>query len=113
MQVLPGTRHRWIAVLNASPTAPSASDKATSREEPPPSLGGFAWCDEEFPDRNWHWCDQPIEWIEQIPADAIAPGEGVNLWRQHLLVLPDGRLGLFYNSGAYGQEQLYAKWSRP
>ena len=44
--------------------------------------------------------------------EAIANGEGVNLWRQHLLVLPDGRVGLFYNSGPYGKEQLYAKWTR-
>lgn len=112
LQVLGGTAHRWIAVANASPTAPSAADKDCSREEPPPSLGGFAFCDEEFPDRGWHWCDQPIEWINDIPADALAAGEGVNLWRQHLLMLPDGRVGLFYNSGSYGQEQLYAKWAK-
>lgn len=111
MQVLAGTDHRWIAIVNASPTAPSAADKAISREEPPPSLGGFAFCDEEWPDRGWHWCDEPIEWIEQIPPAAIAHGEGVNLWRQHIVVLPDGRIGLFYNSGAYGKEQLYAKWA--
>ena len=111
MQVLPGSSHRWLAVLNASPTALSAFDKERSREEPPPSLAGFAYCDEAFPGRNWHWFDQPIEWIEQIPQDAIAKGEGVNLWRQHLLVLPDGRVGLFYNSGPYGREQLYAKWA--
>jgi hypothetical protein len=111
MQVVPGIGHRWIAVVNASPTPPMPFDKARSREEPPPSLGGFAWCNEEFPDRHWHWCGRPIEWIEEIPQTALASGEGVNLWRQHLLVLPDGRTGLFYNSGPYGQEQLYAKWA--
>ena len=60
---------------------------------------------------GWTWCPEPIESIEQIPPDAIRLGEGVNLWRQHLLALPDGRTGLFYNSGPYGQEQLYAKWA--
>ena len=111
MQVLPGKTHRWIAVLNASPTAPRSEDGSVSREEPAPSLGGFAYCDEAFPDRGWKWAAEPIEWIDGIPADAVAAGEGVNFWRQHLLVLPDGRIGLFYNSGTYGKEQMYAKWS--
>lgn len=111
LQILPGKTHRWVGLVNASPTAPTAEDKAVSREEPPPSLAGFAVCDEEFPTSGWRWLDEPIEWIEQIPADRLADGEGVNLWRQHLLVLPDGRMGLFYNSGAYGKEQLYMRWA--
>ena len=115
MQVLPASPqfspHRWIALLNASPTPPVAGDRANSREEPPPSLGGFATCDADFPDHDWHWCPDPIEWIAAIPPAARAAGEGVNFWRHHLLQLPDGRLGLFYNSGPYGQEQLYAKWA--
>jgi hypothetical protein len=108
LQLLPGKDHRWIGLLNASPTAPSASDKAVHREEPPPSLGGFAFCDEEFPIAGWTWCPDPIEWIDDIPESAIAGGEGVNLWRQHLLVL-EGQVALFYNSGSYGREQLYEK----
>jgi hypothetical protein len=111
LQLLPGNTHRWIAIVNASPTAPRVEDGAVSREEPPPSLGGFAYCDEERPVRGWHWCPQPIEWIEDIPPAALAHGEGVNLWRQHLLCLPGGKMALFYNSGAYGKEQLYMKIS--
>ena len=111
MQVLPGDPDRWIAVVNASPTAPDPADAAISREEPPPSLGGFAVTDEEWPVSGWRWAPSPIEWIEDIPAQARAAGEGVNLWRQHLLALPDGRLALLYNSGPYGREQLYMKVS--
>lgn len=111
LQLLPGTSHRWIAVMNASPTAPQPQDGAIYREEPPPSLGGFAYCDEEWPVKGWQWCPEPIEWIEDIPAEARAAGEGVNLWRQHLLCLPGGDMALFYNSGSYGKEQLYAKRS--
>ena len=84
---------------------------ARRRPRPPPSLAGFAWCDETWPVRGWHWCDQPIEWADRLPAEAVANGEGVNMWRQHLLVLPDGRLALFYNSSPYGQEQLYMQWA--
>lgn len=109
LQLLPGRDYRWLAVLNASPTAPLIQDGSMHAEEPPPSLGGFAYCDEAWPVRGWHWQPTPIEWIPDIPASALAAGEGVNLWRQHLLRLPNGDLALFYNSGSYGQEQLYLK----
>jgi hypothetical protein len=112
LQLLPGRRHRWIAVLNASPTAPDPADSAISCEEPPPSLGGFAYCDEEWPVANWHWESEPIEWMDALPSDAIQDGEGQNFWRQHLLALPGGELALFYNSGNYGQEQMYLKISK-
>ena len=111
MQPVPGRTHRWVAMANASPTAPVPNeDKSISREEPPPSLGGLAFCDAEYPIKGWHWAEEPLEWIEDLPLQAIANGEGVNLWRHHLLLLPDGRCAVFYNSGSYGKEQLYMKW---
>ena len=113
VQILPGIKHRWIAIVNASPTAPNPTSTANHRLEPPPSLGGFAWCDEEWPVHGWQWCSEPIEWIEQVPADAIRNGEGVNLWRHHILCLADGRMALLYNSGPYGREQLYMKIAAP
>ena len=109
LQLLRGLEHRWIAVLNASPTAPDPRNKAVWTEEPPPSLGGFAWCDEEWPLKGWHFYPSPIEWIEKIPKSALDAGEGYNLWRQFIQILPDGRAELFYNSGYYGREQLYSK----
>lgn len=108
-QLLPGKTHRWIAVLNASPTAPDPWDTSEAKEEPAPSLGGWAYCDEEWPVKNWHLLPQPMEWITEIPKNS--EGEGTNLWRQHALALPDGRIALFYNSGFYGREQLYMKLS--
>ncbi|MCJ7548296.1 MAG: hypothetical protein MUQ30_01270 [Anaerolineae bacterium] len=109
LQLMPGKAHRWLAVVNASPTPPDPSDAAISREEPPPSLGGFAYTDEAWPIGGWEWCPQPIEWIDDIPAAALVAGEGTNLWRQHILALPNGSLALLYNSGYYGVEQLYMK----
>ena len=109
LQILPGKEHRWIAIINASPSAPNPQDKTIAREEPAPSLGGFAYCDEEWPVTNWQWYPEPIEWIEDLPPEALANGEGVNLWRQHILLLPDGSAALFYNSGFYGKEQMYLK----
>jgi hypothetical protein len=111
LQLLPGANHRWIAVINASPTAPNQEDEAIHREEPPPSLGGFAYCDEDWPVKGWKWCQKPIEWVENIPDEALRDGEGVNLWRQHILCLPNGKMALFYNSGSYGKEQMYLKIS--
>jgi hypothetical protein len=109
LQLLPGKEHRWLAVLNASPTEPDPIGTEGFREEPPPSLGGFAYTDEVWPVSGWQWAAQPIEWIEGIPQGARADGEGTNLWRQHILALGDGSLALFYNSGAYGEEQMYVK----
>jgi hypothetical protein len=109
LQILPGKTHRWIAVINASPTAPRREATEVFREEPPPSLGGFAFCDEDWPVRGWKWMPHPIEWIINIPPQAAALGEGVNLWRQHVLGLPGGGMALFYNSGFYGKEQLFMK----
>jgi len=109
VQLLPGREHRWEAVVNASPTAPDPSDPSVAREEPAPSLGGFAFCDSPWPAGNWAFEPGPIEWIDRIPPEAVREGEGTNLWRQHVLVLPDGRYALYYNSGYYGKEQLYMK----
>lgn len=111
LQLLPGRDYRWIAVINASPTSPNPADTSISKEEPPPSLGGFAYCDEEWPVRAWRFFDEPIEYIDKIPDEALQAGEAVNFWRQHILVLPDNRLALFYNSGEYFKEQIYLKVS--
>jgi hypothetical protein len=109
IQLLPGKNHRWVGLANASPTPPDPHNPDKSREEPPPSLGGFAYCDEAWPVNNWHWCPEPIEWIEDPSSARLAAGEGVNLWRHHVLALPDGRLAIYYNTGSYGTEQLYMK----
>jgi hypothetical protein len=109
LQLLRGAKHRWVAVVNASPTAPDPGKKAVWTEEPAPSLGGFAWCDEEWPVKGWQFAPQPIEWEKDIPKSARDAGEGYNLWRQFIHILPDGRAALFYNSGYYGREQLYLK----
>jgi len=107
LQLLPGVDHRWVAVINASPSPPDRSGTLTS-EEPAPSLGGMAYTDAEFPTSGWTVADRPFETIEEIPPEAIAAGEGVNLWRHHLLAAVGVRR-LFYNSGSYGHEQLYSK----
>lgn len=111
MQLLPGRHHRWIALANASPTPPRADDGSLSREEPPPSLGGFATCDEDFPVKGWRWGDAPIEWTGDVPELAREAGEAVNFWRHHALPLGDGRLAVFYNAGDYFQEKLFLKVS--
>ena len=59
--------------------------------------------------RGWHFYPKPIEWIGDLPKSALDAGEGYNLWRQFIHILPDGRAALFYNSGYYGREQLYLK----
>ena len=111
MQLIPGTNYRWVGLYNASPTAPDPANKEIWTEEPPPSLGGFAVCDEEFPTRNWRWMPEPIEWMKDVPPEARANGEEGNFWRHHILVLPGGGVAMFYSAGHYGKEQSYMKFS--
>ncbi len=96
-------RHRQRFAERAGPGPSLAA------EEPAPSLGGFAVCDEERPVAGWRWCDASIEWIADLPETARANGEGTNLWRHYALAREDGRIGLFYNSGSYFAERLYLK----
>jgi hypothetical protein len=109
LQLVRGREHRWVGVVNASPTPPDREDPSLWAEEPPPSLGGMAFCDAERPTDGWRWCDEPFEWIDDLPATARAAGEGTNLWRHHALLLDDGRAALFYNSGKYFEEKLFLK----
>ena len=111
LQLMRGRDHRWIALVNASPTAPDYTLKEVWTQEPPPSQPGFAWCDEEWPVKGWHFAPEPIEWVKDIPQSALDAGEGHNLWRHFIHILPDGRAAMFYNSGYYGKEQLYMKVS--
>lgn len=99
----------WLALLNAGPHPPREDDERISRDEPPPSLGGFAWTADPEALEGWEVAARPIERVEDIPADAAAAGEHTNLWRHHLLALPDGRRLLFYNAGPYAEERLFGK----
>jgi len=111
LQLLRGRDHRWVALVNASPTAPDYTLREVWTQEPPPSQPGFAWCDEEWPIEGWTFAPEPIEWVKNIPQSALDWGEGYNLWRHFIHILPDGRAAMFYNSGYYGKEQLYMKIS--
>jgi hypothetical protein len=109
LQLLRGREHRWVALVNASPTAPRADDDSISAEEPPPSLGGFAYTNAEFPVSGWEWSDTPIEKPADVPAAAREAGEVVNFWRHYAVVLDDGRVALFYTAGDYFHEKLFLR----
>ena len=109
LQIFPAVQGGWYGILNASPTPPVPVEQEPDMREPAPSLGGWAYTAEEWPVRGWRVADQPIEWIEDIPEEAQNVGEGVNLWRHHILILPNGEMYLFYNTGAYGQERLFVR----
>ena len=79
--------------------------------EPAPSLGGWAYTAAEWPVEGWRAFDQPIEWISNIPDENQRAGEGVNLWRHHVVLDPKGRMYLFYNSGPYGHERMFGRRS--
>jgi hypothetical protein len=113
LQIMPGAQHRWIGLANASPSPPHPSHPGNDKEEPAPSLGGFAFSDAALPSSGWQWLDQPIERLNDLPRQALEWGECCNLWRHHLLAIPGQKPLLLYNSGVYGKERLYAKEALP
>jgi hypothetical protein len=106
LQLLPTADPQWVALLNGS-----ATPVYEGHGEPDPSVGGWARCDEAFPISGWKFDlkQSPIELPSQLSTAAKQHGESTNLWRHHLLVLPDERARIYYNSGTYGAEQLYAR----
>jgi hypothetical protein len=109
MQIFPAANGGWYGLLGASPTPPSSVYESPTMREPAPALAGWAFTTEGWPVSGWKPAPQPLEWIDDIPEKAVHWGEGVNLWRHHILVMPDGSLYLYYNSGSYGQERLFGR----
>ncbi len=96
----------WYALLNGSPTSP----EDISHREPAPSLGGWAACSGRTPDGEWTVDSRhsPFLMPEELTAEQLSAGLGVNFWRHHLLVTPGGQARIFFNSGKYGTEQMYS-----
>ncbi len=96
----------WYALMNGSPTPP----EDRSNREPPPSLGGWAVCDADFPDRGWRIdaLHSPFLYPQNLSSEELNAGLGVNFWRHHLLVTRSSRARIFFNSGKYGTEQMYS-----
>lgn len=99
-------RPAWYGLHNASPTPPADQ----SHREPAPSLGGWVVCDGHPLEGSWQADEvhSPFVYPEKLSAAERAAGLGVNFWRHHLLVTPQGKVRIFFNSGAYGTEQLYS-----
>jgi hypothetical protein len=110
LQIIPAFHGGWYGILNASPTPPASVEQEPSMREPAPSLGGWAYTPEAWPIHGWLVEDQPIEWIQDIPDAGLRAGEGVNLWRHHIAILPDMSMYLFYNSGSYGNERMFGRF---
>ncbi|HVN87334.1 MAG TPA: hypothetical protein VMW17_21070 [Candidatus Binatia bacterium] len=110
MQLLPAGNSQWIALINGS-----ATPVREGHGEPDPSVAGWARSEEAFPVGGWRFDlkQSPIELPAALPPAARQNGEGVNFWRHYLLVFPDERVRIYYNSGTYGQEQLYARVWQP
>ena len=102
----------WYGFLNGSPSSPIPVEMEPAMREPAPSHGGWMYTQEEWPIKGWKPFDEPLEWINDIPEDARANGEGTSFWKHHILIQPDGTLYLYYHSGSYGQERLFGKKSK-
>jgi hypothetical protein len=111
MQLFPAAQGGWYALFTASPIPPSSIDFEPFMREPAPSLGGWAYTPEDWPISGWKVDDNPITTIDNLPQEAKSWGENTNLWRHHILMLPDGQVYLYYNSGSYGQERMFIRHS--
>lgn len=109
IQIFPAGQGGWYGLLTGSPNPPAAVEEEPDMREPAPSLGGWAYTPEEWPVKGWKVEREPITTIESLPEDAKNNGEGFNLWRHHILVLPGGPIYLYYNSGRYGQERMFVR----
>jgi len=108
-QLFPADQGGWYGIITGSPSSPVSIEEEPHMREPAPSLGGWAYTSEEFPVEGWELLPDPITTLEEIPGEAKEWGEIVNLWRHHILVLKDGSLRLYYNSGAYGNEKMFCR----
>jgi len=110
LQIFPAVQGGWYGILNASPTPPASINKEPTMREPAPSLGGWAYTPEDFPIKGWQAMEEPIEWINDIPEQALKAGEGVNLWRHHIVIVPDHSMYLLYNTGSYSNERMFGRF---
>jgi len=96
--------NRWYSLTSGSPTPPEAD----SHREPAPSLAG--WAAVRGFEGEWAVDNEtgPLRYPKDLSPEEIEAGLGVNFWRHHLLVTPGGQVRIFFNSGAYGKEQMYS-----
>ncbi len=103
MQLFPASNGRRCALLNASPTPP----KPGSHGEPAPSLGGWAVSDGNDPIGAWRIDQGPLLHVHELSTAQRDNGLGHNFWRHFLHLTANGMPWVYFNSGSYGQEQLY------
>lgn len=107
LQIIPRISGGWLGLTIASPTPPSGIASQPYMREPCPSMGGWAFCEEKFPDKNWVMDNRPICWTNELSREAYEMGERVHLFRHHLLIAGEGSYYLYYNSGAYSDERMF------
>jgi hypothetical protein len=107
LQIFPAEKGGWYGLTIGSPTPPASIKSQPYMREPCPSLGGWAYCPEEFPIKTWKMEDRPICWVNELSEEAFQSGERVYLFRHHLLMLDNGEYYLYYNSGAFSDERLF------
>ncbi len=96
----------WYGLINGSPTPPEDE----SHREPAPSLGGWVQSTGDWINAEWEPVSEysPFRYPEDLNPHELEAGLGVNFWRHHMLVTPEGQARIYFNSGQYGTEQMYS-----
>ncbi len=100
------SKKQWYGLINGSPTPPVDE----SHREPAPSLGGWVVSGPEGLESDWSpdTVNSPFRYPKDLNQEELDGGIGVNFWRHHLLITPEGKARIFFNSGQYGTEQMYS-----
>lgn len=110
VQILPAHDGGWWGLMSGSPTPPAPIAEEPDMREPAPSLGGWAYTQEDWPVKGWSVEPQPIVELDDLSHEAKQSGMKTNLWRHHILTTQEGHY-LFCNSGSYGEERMFVRRS--
>ena len=111
IQLFPAKKGGWFGLITGSPNPPASPEEEPEMREPAPSLGSWAYTEDEWPVSGWKVEKEPITTLDAIPEKAKEWGEKTNLWRHHILLLPDDSAQLYYNAGSYGTERMFFRES--
>ncbi len=110
LHLLPAADGGWWAITGGGTTPPPPIEESPNVREPAPAASGWAYTPEAWPVTGWSLEPAPIMSVDRLEPEALAEGEGHNLWRHHALISPDGKqIAIYYNTGAYGQERLFGR----
>ena len=102
LQILPGVEHRWIALLNASPTAPDLGKAAAWTEEPRQVWAASRGVMKSGRSKVGTFTRSRSSGLRTCRRRPLPTAKVLTYCGISCTFCPTGRPAIFYNSGAYG-----------